>query len=249
MDQLVSAYDAGSPGLDTLEGLGSLDPYLVQAAFVDRLCAREQTTIAGYKLSFTVQDPPAEGPASSPAYGRLIGAQIHDSGTRLGLAGEPLVETELLLRPRTTVTAGTPLRDLIAALEVRPALEVPVSRFRAWLPPSGPPRLTRAEFIADNCLARALVVGGFWVSAESLDLGEVETCLTGPGNLVARATSAVVMGSPLVAFSWLLETVGSVAAGEVVATGTITTPVRAESGTYRADFGASLGSVFVGFSE
>lgn len=240
---LLSVHAGGSP-IDGLPGLvEEVDGYAVQAAVT-----RGLGPTVGYKLSFTTADPPSTGLSRAPAYGALVAGQVRADGASIPLDGEPLIECELAVRVREELTPGLDAAALAARVEVAPAIEVPVSRFGSWWPAGGAPRLDRPEFIADACLAAHLVVGTDWRPASGLALAEVEVVLNGPEGELARGQGSAVMGDPLRALAWLVGSLGGLPAGLVVATGTLTAPVRPVAGRYAAVF-AGLGRVGVSFVE
>jgi 2-keto-4-pentenoate hydratase len=240
---LLSVHAGGAP-IDALPGLADEgDGYAVQAAV-----ARGLGPTVGYKLSFTTADPPPNGLGRAPAYGPFVADQVHSDGASIPLVGEPLVECELVMRAREELAPGLDPGALAARVDVAPAIEVPVSRFRSWWPAGGSPRLDRPEFIADACLAAHLVVGAPWRPASGLALAEVEVVLDGPGGELARGRGAAVMGDPLRALAWLVESLGGLPAGLLVATGTLTAPVRPVAGVHTATF-TGLGAVDVSFVE
>lgn len=240
---LLAVHAGGAP-LDGLPGLGEeADGYAVQVAVASAL-----GPVVGYKLSFTTADPPPTGLGRAPAYGPFVAGQLRPDGAGISLDGGPLVECELAMRVREDLEPGLGLADLAARVDVAPAIEVPVSRFRSWWPLDGAPRLARPEFIADACLAAHLVIGADWSPARGLDLAEVGVELTGPGSVRVQGRGSAVMGHPLRAIAWLAEALGGLSAGLVVATGTLTAPVRPAVGRYTAAFDG-LGRVQVSFVD
>lgn len=240
---LLSVHAGGVP----LEGLPGLadeeDGYAVQAAV-----ALELGPVVGYKLSFTTADPPPTGLGRAPAYGPFVPGQVRADGASIPLVGEPLVECEFVIRAREDLVPGLDPRALAERVDVAPAIEIPVSRFRSWWPVDTAPRLDRPEFVADSCLAGHLVVGHDWVPASVLALAGVEVVLTGPDGVLAQGRGSAVMGDPLRALAWLVESLGGLPAGLVVATGTLTAPVRPVAGVHTATF-TGLGAVDVSFVQ
>lgn len=245
VERLVEAAGAVPGSLDTLPGLE--DPYAVQATVVARLAARTGAWPCGYKLSFTLADPPATGLAATPAHGRLLSSYLHPDDAVLPHAGDPLVECELMVRARHDLGADATTADLVAGLEACAMLEVPVSRFAQWWPEGGAPRLSAAEFVADSCLAAHVVLGSVWVPVADVELANVTVELTTPDGEVLTGSARTVMGNPLLAVRWLLDRVGRLPAGEVVATGTMTPAVRARPGRHRARFSPPFGEVTATF--
>ncbi|KRB77778.1 hypothetical protein ASE01_06180 [Nocardioides sp. Root190] len=241
------AVHAGADAIEQLPGLIDEEQgYAVQAAVAQGL-----GPVVGHKLSFTTADPPPTGLGRAPAYGPFVSGQVRagrPGAAPIRLGGEPLVECEIVMRVRADLTPDLDLAALAARVDVAPGIEVPVSRFRSWWPEGGGPRLDRPEFIADACLAAHLVVGDTWVPAAGRDLAAVEVVLTGPDGTQQRGIGSAVMGDPMRALAWLVEALGGLPAGRVVATGTLTAPVRAERGTYVAGF-TGLGSVEVTFGD
>lgn len=233
---------AGGPLVEALPGLVDDErAYAVQAEVT-----RHLGLAAGYKLGFTMADPPPTGLAHAPAHGALLADQVRATGAHLPVAGEPLVECEVVIRTREPLTPDLDVAGLAARVDVAPGIEVPVARFRSWWPVGGAPRITRPEFIADGCLAAHLVVGDAWRPAAGMMLSGVAVTLSCPDGSEVRGTGAAVMGDPIRALAWFVAAAGEVPAGHLVATGTLTPAVRAVEGVYAADF-AGLGRVEVSF--
>ncbi len=125
------------------------------------------------------------------------------------------------------------------------SLEIIDSRIAEW-------RITLPDTIADNASYGAVIVGGFRVPLSTIEVTTLPVSLAVNGEVVARATGAAVMGSPLRAVAWLANRLGeldvSLQPGRVVLPGSVcpAAPV-ADGDTVTAEFG-DLGVVEVSFS-
>ena len=70
------------------------------------------------------------------------------------------------------------------------SLEIIDSRIAEW-------RITLPDTIADNASYGAVIVGGFRVPLSTIEVTTLPVSLAVNGEVVARATGAAVMGSPL----------------------------------------------------
>ena len=110
---------------------------------------------------------------------------------------------------------------------------------------SGKPRGT--DVVADGVLANAIVLGGPLTPVSGLDLSLEGVVYEENGQRVATATAAEVMGNPLNSLAWLANALGrmggTIRAGDVVLTGSISKVFRPKAGdSVRASF-TRLGSV------
>jgi 2-keto-4-pentenoate hydratase len=83
----------------------------------------------------------------------------------------------------------------------------------------------------------------------ALDLGAIDIVLNFEASEAARGTSARILGKPLLAVVALANAQplpgGGLKRGQIVTTGTCTTPIAPRAGAYVADFGR-LGTVRFG---
>jgi 2-keto-4-pentenoate hydratase len=108
------------------------------------------------------------------------------------------------------------------------------------------------DVIADGVYAKAIVLGGALTPLSGLDLALEGLVYEQSGTMVATATAAEVMGTPLNSLAWVANHLGgrglSLRAGDVVMTGSVSKILQAKAGdTIRATF-TRLGSVSVRFA-
>ena len=198
----------------------------------------------GWKLGATSPSGQAVMGVKEPASGFLFPAQ-NASGTDVSVSGFASlgVEAEVAFRMRTKlvgpgVTAATALLAVEGAVA---ALELADFIF------SGKPRA--ADFIANNLIANAILLGSPLTPLRGLDLALEGVVYEHNGEIVGTYTAAEVMGNPLNALAWLanhLDTRGlALKPGDVVMSGAISKMLRPTIGdTIRATF-SHLGSVSV----
>lgn len=264
--ELVAAHDhvLGGPGpseptgrarplLAELDALTLEDAYALQRDTVAALCDTWGAVPAGFKISITARADQERMCAAEPAFGRLTDRHLLNTGASVELlrANGPLLEPELAMRTRVDLDGSTEIDDLYAAVEVAPALEMPISRFSDWWPEGQPPRLTLPSMIADNAMAGYLVVGDNWTSLPHSAFAEVSAQVVTPSGDILRGHASNVVGGPLHMLAWLVEALDrrgeSLPAGSVVSTGTFTPPIRVRPGNYDANFDHGIGSAAVTF--
>ncbi|GAA3219198.1 fumarylacetoacetate hydrolase family protein [Pseudonocardia petroleophila] len=150
-----------------------------------------------------------------------------------------VAEAEFAFRMGADVRPGD---DVLAAVEaLHLAVELPDSRYTDFAA-VGP-----AQLLADAACASRFVLGPEVPDWREVDLSTAGTALWINGAEAARGAGAAVLGDPRTALAWLaaeLPRYGHhLRAGDVVTTGTTTTPPTIGPGdAVRADFG-DLGSV------
>lgn len=135
--------------------------------------------------------------------------------------------------------------DAVSALHL--AVEVPDSRFDDFASVGGP------SLLADAACAGRLVIGPRIEEWRALDLASCPTRITINGVPAAEGRGDAVLGSPRKALAWLADEVSrlgrNLRAGELVSTGTTTTPPTIGPGDeVRALFG-DLGEVCFAFAR
>lgn len=203
----------------------------------------------GWKLAATSAAGQAHIGVDRPLAGRLFRRFGHPSGTMLPHARlhMAVVEAELAFKmARTLDRPDVTEADVYDAIDVLMlAVEVPESRFAAF-ETAGEPLL-----LADNACAGRFVLGsevGHW---RDIDLASIQTRIEVDGTPLAEGGATNVLGHPMTALTWLVRDLASrgvpLTAGEIVMTGTTTTPVPIHPGaTVRATF-RKLGEVHVSF--
>ncbi len=135
------------------------------------------------------------------------------------------------------------MEEVLSAVDVLvPVIEVIGSRFKGGFGHIGPVRL-----VADMVAHTALVTGPEVTGWQELDLTSQSVTLFKNGKRFAEGTGADVFGSPLLVLEWIANHLSrrgeSIAAGEIISTGTCTgiSPV-APGDQLVADFG-DIGTV------
>jgi len=122
------------------------------------------------------------------------------------------------------------------------AIEVPDCRVAA-----NAPELVK---LADDMGNGAFVVGAPMTRWREIDLGNIAITLTADNGENLAGNSARILGNPLLALIALANAqplaAGGLKKGQIVTTGTCTTPVPPRAGTYVGEFGP-LGAVRVRF--
>ena len=139
----------------------ALRPHTRQAGYAvqARLPVVGGRQVLGWKIAATSAAGQAHIAVGGPLAGRLLSGQVHDEGATLSLAGNGMrvVEPEFAfqfgtaLPPRAT---SYEMAEVLAAVAtLRPALELPDSRFADFV------QAGEAQLIADNACAHLLVLG------------------------------------------------------------------------------------------
>jgi 2-keto-4-pentenoate hydratase len=209
---------------------------------------RSAFPLYGWKIAATSKVGQQHIAVDSPLAGRLLHERVHADGGEVpyGANHMRVAEAEFAFRvaadlpPRRTPYTVDEVLAAVAGLY--PAIEIPDSRYEDFT------AVGAAQLIADNACAHYFVLGPpapeTW---RSIDLVEHPVTLTVSDRVTHEGRGAYVLGDPRVALAWLaneLSALGlTLAAGQVVTTGTCLTPPRIEPGDRLvADFG-SLGSV------
>ena len=222
--------------------------YAIQAVLEERGAAR----LYGWKIAATSSHGQAHIGVDGPLAGRLLAERVYDDGATLPFGANHMrvAEPEFAFRmardlaPRETPHDVADVLDAVASLH--PAIEVPDSRYDDFA------TVGAAQLIADNACARDFVLGPAapeqW---RAVDLASHRVVGAVAGKVTREGSGAQVLGDPRVALTWLaneLSKLGiTLAAGQVVTTGTCLTPLPVAPGDHvTADFG-DLGSVALRF--
>jgi 2-oxo-3-hexenedioate decarboxylase len=232
--QLLDAYDNGrlitppsAHGSFTLA-----DAYATGERLVALRRDRGEQTV-GRKIGFTNTSIWAEYGVDRPLWAAMYASTSQDTDAdtaTVSLAGmvAPRIEPEIVFGLRRAVAPGiTDLRELLDHIAwVAPGFEIVDCHFPEW-------RFTSADCAADFGLHARLVIGRHLAIDHASGAGLVEKLARFSVTLlrddveVATGGGAFVLGSPLYALRYLVETLGSqgaepLAAGEIVTTGTLT---------------------------
>jgi 2-keto-4-pentenoate hydratase len=221
--------------------------YAVQAAFRNLW----PHPVAGWKVGATALPVQALFKVGHPFYGPIFGPTVLKSpaAPRASDYFHLTIESEFVFRLGADLPArpnGYTKADVVAAFgEVMPGLEIVGGRY---------PGLTSTEVasvIADCAGNEGVVVGRPAAGWKEADLIAQHVRLEVNGRIVGDGSGADVLGSPVRVLEWLVTDMSkrgiSMAAGQLVSTGTCTGVITIGPGERAvADFG-SLGQVEVCF--
>jgi len=216
------------------------DAYRVQT----ELAARANGDVRGWKVTALAPADQKKYVSSRPVAGPLFGPYVHDAPTNISLASliAPLLECEIafvLGEDLPAQNAPYNQNQIEAAISaVVPVIELADSRVDA----------STSDLIklADAMGNGLFIVGRPFADWRKLDLTNVTIALAHDGKPVEEGCSARILGNPLLAVIALANAQPlahfGLKAGQIVTTGTCTTPVEVRPGRYAAHFGA-LGDV------
>lgn len=204
------------------------DAYRLQFAVHDRLTARGDDRIAGWKVAATLPAQYQPIGLSGPAFAGIYQSGIKASGVAFpkGSLLKYGIECEVVARIGRTVTAAAKPYD---AESIKPfvgalfcGMEVVENRFADVSKADGKCR------IADEFLQGACVVGPEIANWQSLDLASVQGRAVHEGKELASGPGSNVMGHPLASLAWLANQLlahgKSLRAGDLVLTGSTHVP-------------------------
>jgi 2-keto-4-pentenoate hydratase len=179
-----------------------------------------------------------------PVAGALLAPFVHASPATVALSQlvVPLLECETaFLLGRDLPARDVPYEraEIEAAVEaIVPAMEIADCRWAA-----GAPDLLK---LADDMGNGAFVAGSAVTDWRMIDLAGIDIALAHGGSVIERGNAAKILGDPLAAVQALANAqplpAGGLRRGQIVTTGTCTTPAPLRPGRYDADFGP-LGTV------
>jgi 2-keto-4-pentenoate hydratase len=222
------------------------DAYAVQLGQV-RAWLTQGRTVVGRKVGLTSAAMQRQLGVDQPDFGHLF-ADMRQSGVAdVSSYISPKVEPEIAF------VLGAPLRGQITAAEaaaavdyVQPALEIIDSRIRDW-------QITLPDTIADNASSGGFVLGEQRTALASVDLARVDCVLTVDGSVAGKGTGDAVLGSPINALVWLVNTLDArgvgLQAGDVILPGSITAAVGVRAGSVVTASFEGLGSVTIEFAD
>jgi 2-keto-4-pentenoate hydratase len=243
---------------DSVRPKTASEAYECQAELVDRLGVHYGGEIIGYKIACTNPVAQAQLNVPGPFYGRLISSFCSESPARLDASRffMRVVEAEFAFRlardlPPTAAEGGKrhaarSREELADAIEgVIPGIEIVDSRFHDWT------TIGVLSLIADNACNAAWVRGPLLQDWRGIDLAAQEVRVMVNGELQREGSGSAVLGHPLKAFEWLVNTLSEqgvgLKEGQYITTGVTTEVYMAEPGDHiTADFGA-VGSAEVEF--
>ncbi|MDY6947804.1 MAG: fumarylacetoacetate hydrolase family protein, partial [Pseudomonadota bacterium] len=222
--------------------------YLIQAQ-LERLSTKP---LAGWKIAATSRAGQQHIAVDGPLAGRLLAEMVHADGAAIHLGANRMrvAEAEFAFRmgrelpPRTEPYGLDEVLDAVAALHL--AIEVPDSRFDDFTV------VGAAQLIADNACAHQFVLGPQAPPAwRDMDLASHRVFAQVGTRLSREGCGINVLGDPRLALVWLANELShhdlTLAANQIVTTGTCLVPVEIREGDeVAADYG-TLGRMRVQF--
>ena len=225
------------------------DGYEIQAA----VAGLSGQGVSGWKIAATSQAGQRHINVDGPLAGPLLDRRALLPGVSVSLTGNHMraAEAEFAFRfgePLPPRAEAYTVDDVLAAVaSLHPAIEVPDSRYVDFT------KVGASQLIAD-CACACWYRIGHVVEANWRRDDLVRHAVTAHrnGDAVGTGSGANVLGDPRAALTWLVNELSahgrSVAAGDVVMTGTCVVPVTVSPGDQvRMDFGA-YGTIEVSFA-
>jgi 2-keto-4-pentenoate hydratase len=220
------------------------DGYAVQSL----LAQRAGHDVRGWKVTALMPEQQKLYLTDRPVAGALLSPFVHSAPAKLSLKTfvTPLLECEVSfllgsdLPPRAEFYSR---KEIEAAIEaVVPAMEIADGR---W--PDDAPGLLK---LADSMGNGAFLSGEPVKDWRKLDLTAIDVTLTYDGKVTERGSSSRILGNPLLAVVALANAqslaqplpAGGLRRGQILTTGTCTTPIPPKPGRYVGEFG-SLGTL------
>ncbi len=200
--------------------------------------------VRGWKVTALTPEQQRGFDSTRPVAGALFANHFHHAPATLTLSKfiATVIECEISYRlardlpQRDAAYSDSEIADAIDAIV--PCYELPDNRVPAdaW-------DLLK---LADDMGNGAFVSGEPVTDWRNIDLSQIDIVLTLDGSEVTRGPAARILGNPLKAVTALANSqplpTGGLKAGQIVTTGTCTTPLPLQRGEYVADFGL-LGTV------
>ena len=212
--------------------------YAIQAHLEEQSAA----PLFGWKIAATSAAGQAHINVDGPLAGRLLAEMVAEDGAALPFGANRMrvAEAEFAFRmgrdlPPRAAPYG--VEEVMAAVgSLQPAIEVPDSRFADFASAGGP------QLIADNACAHQFVLGPATdVDWQGMDLA-AHPVRGSVDGAAAEGRGANALGDPRLALAWLVNELSglgvTLAAGQVVTTGTCVAPMPVAPGVeVAADLG------------
>ena len=223
--------------------------YAIQAE-LEKLSAKP---LWGWKIAATSTAGQRHIGVDGPLAGRLLAEMVHADGATLPFGANRMrvAEAEFAFRmardlpPRAEAYTVEEVLDAVAALHT--AIEVPDSRFADFVTAGA------AQLLADNACAHQFVIGSEAPATwRDMDLAAPRVIGRVTGRFEREGAGANVLGDPRIALAWLANELSrhgmTLAAGQVVTTGTCLVPMDVAPGDeVEVDYG-ELGRVGIRFA-
>jgi 2-keto-4-pentenoate hydratase len=218
------------------------EAYRCQDAVVEDLLKHYGGEVIGHKIACTNVTAQRQLHVNGPFYGRLLSSFCFDSPARVepGAFFMRVIEAEFAFRMGRDLPPQSELRtaeEIAAAVEgVLPGIEIVDSRFESWT------TVGAMSLIADNACHAAWVKGPLLANWREMDLAAQAVRVAVNGNVVRTGNGSAVLGHPLNALQWLVNSLASrgigLTGGQYVTTGVTSEVYMADPGDrISADFG------------
>ena len=252
-DKIWQAWQSG----EVIDGLPSdCMPTTRQSGYEIQSWLEERSVkpLFGWKIAATSAAGQQHIGVDGPIAGRLLAERVFSDGDVLNFGANRMAvaEPEFAFRIGETIAprdkAYTTDEVLSAVSDLHLAIELPDSRFADFV------SVGAANLIADNACAHEFVLGP--IAAENwrdIDLSQHKMRAEVVGKFQHDGMGSNVLGDPREALTWLINEVTglglSIAAGQIITTGTCAVPLPVVAGDrIRMDFG-SLGQVSMSFES
>ena len=230
------------------------DGYAVQREWLELKVARGGV-LRGRKVGLTARAMQRANAIDEPDHGPLLDGMFLPCGGAVAAARfiAPRVEVELAFVLATPLAGPGVTREaaLAATAYVTPAFEIIDARIEPTDRDTGAPRPV-AETIADFASSAGVVLGEGRFAPSEVDPRWVGAILSKNGGIEDSGVAGFVLGHPAESVAWLANKLAAdglaLAAGDVILSGSFTTPLPARTGdAFHADFGA-LGAISIAFT-
>ena len=230
------------------------DAYAVQSALVAHKLAEGRHRI-GWKIGLTSRAMQDALKIDTPDSGVLLDDMMFETGGTVpaGRFIQPRIEAEIAFLMAAPLAGAECTRaDVIAATaHVAPALEILDTRILRADPATGQARIV-TDTISDNAANAGLVLGAERHPVTARDLRWTGAIVSRNGTVEETGLGAGVLNDPVTSVLWLARRLAaygqSIAAGDIVLSGSFTRPIEAPPGSrIEADFGP-FGSVRIHFA-
>ncbi len=232
-----------SPLRDTFPAFTADDAYLVQQINVEH-AVKNGARIVGRKTGLTAKAVQKQLGVDQPDFGTLTADMAFGDSEEIpwGKVLQPKAEAEIaIVLERDLKHEVSTIADVIhATAYALPAIEVVGSRIEAW-------NIKFVDTVADNASSGAFVLGGTPVKLKDFDARMCGMILERRGEPVSVGAGAACLGHPLVAATWLANTLARrgapLLAGDIILTGALGPMVAAAPGDVLEARIHGLGSV------
>lgn len=200
------------------------DAYAAQDAGIGLRRARGERVVAK-KMGLTSRAKMVQMGVYTPIYGVITDGMRADDGATLqpGDFVHPRIEPEIVFRLGRELAGPTTAADALRCVEAAcVGLEILDSRYQDF-------KYDLPNVVADNASGACVVLGGEWIEARGLDLGNLGVVLEVNGRPVEIASSAAILDHPARSLAELANMLArrerTLSAGLVILTGAATQAV------------------------